>query len=1149
MFSKRWRRNILRILSGIIFLIIIILFIGYFFPLPAFIVKPIITSFVTKIKPTWQVEYSQARIFLVQHQLQLKDVRITDTTSTGTLTARIITFDIRAYPPQIKSVIVEQPTEIGIFMPARSGERIETDNPIINSLLVSPRQQTTVIPSMTVSIRHAGLQFYTFRQTLPGNTITFKDLNVELDLAEGKILGSGFARVSVFNTQGSLLMFQATYRADKNSWNVNFRTPVLEFPLDRTQKRQLVKIKKGALSLEISAEPSVTLVLTKFNADQVTVIPEMSTLSVYELGSIQFSAEILRFERTKNLIEVRNLSYQDKDSFLSCSGKINTEKEKKNFDMQISAETRSTKIFKQVLEKLNYPEQLQLKISPCTSLSLTGKLAGTFQPLAFINYDLTCLVKSLNVQLPAENEITFPILRCSLKNNLLEVERMSGEGTFGTFIFEGRARKTLADESWELDYSTSATLSVEPMMKLIKSISVAEQYFKPALTNLNYRGTISADCRGKINVSFKDKCELKILQFSARATTPDLEVAPVDKKIKPFVIRGTLTANETQLVLQNFESEIEGFPLNLRGRIVGYRYFWDSPQWEFYINGTCETNTLVDKLQKYVLNNFTYTKPGKLNYEVHIKRDKTSAQQLKDTVVVTTKIDNLNLQFPQLTLGISNFNTKLKYTDQKITIESALAEINSIPLKINGEVSSKNVNLKLTSSIELAKLRECLIHLLEPFIMDGKTDVTLRLQFQNPNSQIATSKNRTDFFSAELLEEYKNLYATLFTCLKNPDNYSEIISGELNLHQNTFYYWEFPQPINNITGTMHLHGSRLEFQNLRADCGHSTDSVHSGAIYLKNGVPVMEIESRLKNFYLLDWTDGWRSQISSQTKIEGTSTSPQPSGKLAFYVVINAEGDKVFIPPLIGENFKTRFEYFNFTGKVPNKVCFTDTKARFFGGECFLDEGIINILHGDTKHSWKVRVRNVNLEELATQLAKTSPGATGNFSCSLTIRGEGDDLDKLSGEGKFNINHSRFINNPIFLALAESTRLPYFKDVSFADVSGEIVIANQQVTFKNTLFESPLMRLMAEGSVGFDEKLSGEVSLAIFSGLASNLPLIGALTGRIFQYIESYGTYVAKLKMEGTLSQPKFNAVPLSVDEIRRLPGTLLRFINRLHPF
>lgn len=1149
MFSKRWQRNIFRILGGTIFLIIIILFIGYFFPLPAFIVKPIITSFVTKIKPTWQVEYSRARIFLVQHQLKLKDVRITDTTSTGTLTIRGVTFDIRAYPPQIKSVIVEQPSEIGIFIPARSGERIETDNPIINDLLMAPRQQTTVIPSMTVSIRRADLQLFASRQTVPETTIKFKDLNVELDFAEGKILGSGFARVSIFNTQESLLMFQTTYQADKNSWNVNLRTPVLEFPLESTQKQHLVKIKKGALSLEISAEPSVTLVFTRFNADQVTVIPEMTTPSVYELDNIQFSAEILRLQRTKNLIEVRNLSYQDKDLFLSCSGKINTGKEDKKFDIQISAETRSTKIFKQVLEKLNYPEQFQLKVLPDTSLSLTGKLAGTFQPLAFTDYDLTCLVKSLSVQLPAENEITFPILRCSLKNNLLEVERMSGEGTLGTFIFEGRAKKTLADENWKLDYSTSATLSVEPTLKLIKSIPAVEQYLKPALTSLNYRGTISADCRGKINVIFKDKWKLKILQFSARVTTPDLEIEVADKRIKPFIIRGTLTANETQLVLQNFESEIEGFPLNLRGRIVGYRYFWETPQWEFYINGNCETNRLVDKLQKYVLNNFTHTKAGKFNYEVHIKRDKTSAQQLKDTVFVTTQIDNLNLQFPQLTLGISNCHSKLKYTDQKITIESASAEINSIPLKINGEVSSKNVNLQLTSSIELEKLRESLMQLLEPFIMDGKTDVTLRLQFQNPYRQIAISRNQAELFSSEMLEEYKNLFGALLTCLKNPDNYPEIINGELNLHHNTFYYWEFPQPINNITGTMHLRGNRLEFQNLRADCGHSTDSLHSGAIYLKNGVPVMEIKSRLKNFYLLDWTDGWKSQNSSQTKIEGTSVSPQPSGKLAFYVVINAEGDKVFIPPLIGENFKTRFEYFNFTGEVPNKIRFTDTKARFLGGECFLDEGIINILHGDTNHSWQVRVQNVNLEELATRLAKTSPGATGNFSCSLTIRGEGDDLDKLSGEGKFNINQSRFINNPVFLALAEATRLPYFKDVSFADVSGEIVIANQQVTFKNTIFESPLMRLMAEGSVGFDEKLSGEVSLAIFSGLASNIPLIGSLTGRIFQYIESYGSYVAKLKMQGTLSQPRFNPVPLSVDELRKLPSTLLRFINRLHPF
>ncbi|MCX7765658.1 MAG: AsmA-like C-terminal region-containing protein, partial [Candidatus Sumerlaeia bacterium] len=168
---------------------------------------------------------------------------------------------------------------------------------------------------------------------------------------------------------------------------------------------------------------------------------------------------------------------------------------------------------------------------------------------------------------------------------------------------------------------------------------------------------------------------------------------------------------------------------------------------------------------------------------------------------------------------------------------------------------------------------------------------------------------------------------------------------------------------------------------------------------------------------------------------------------------------------------------------------------------------------------------------------------------SLTIRGAGDDLNKLTGEGKFTIVHSRFINNPIFLALAEATRVPYFKDISFADVSGEIAIANREVIFKNTIFQSSLMRLMAEGSVGFDEKLRGEISLAIFSGMAQNLPLIGSLTGKIFQYIESYGSYVAKLKMNGTLSEPKFTPIPLSLDEVKKLPATLLRYINRLHPF
>ncbi|MCD6384637.1 hypothetical protein J7M23_02565, partial [Candidatus Sumerlaeota bacterium] len=273
MVKKRWQRNIIRIIYGFLLLLIIIVCIGYVLPLPAFIVKPIISGAMKKYGKGLELQYDKARIVLVRHSARLQGVRLFDPASAGSLEFQSIKMQLKYFPFRIKSIQIDNPSTLKIKIPTKRNESIVFENPLLNRLLSATPEKKMRLPKLSVRLNAANIELTIPFAEHSTKTVRFNDIKADILLENKKINVAGYTKAEIFGIPGHTLRFRITYKTAINKVLVVLGCPSLLLPLKEKPKPLIALLKKANLSLIFARYHSYDHILTKFSAEQCSITP------------------------------------------------------------------------------------------------------------------------------------------------------------------------------------------------------------------------------------------------------------------------------------------------------------------------------------------------------------------------------------------------------------------------------------------------------------------------------------------------------------------------------------------------------------------------------------------------------------------------------------------------------------------------------------------------------------------------------------------------------------------------------------------------------------------------------------------------------------------------------------------------------------
>ncbi|MCD6386586.1 hypothetical protein J7M23_12525, partial [Candidatus Sumerlaeota bacterium] len=650
----------------------------------------------------------------------------------------------------------------------------------------------------------------------------------------------------------------------------------------------------------------------------------------------------------------------DGDAEFQINGRVDLNDTQLPFSTNLTVKNLSQRTLAFLLSNTRELALPEIEFTSSTLIAGTLKLSGWLSPFTIGNYSGNLRTHSIIISAPRLNTWSIDKLFIHFTPHLIEAKTLEVHGKPGRIAISGTMRKTPAPaNNWMLDFKTSANLNTAELLEFLSKNLTLPPKFSTLLSEVTFDGVIELTLRGKTQLDVSNGIKLNTLEFRSTADFNNLKISP-RRYVSPFEISGSISASEKQVIIDKLLTKIERVPTTITGRIYSTPYFWNNPQWELTIAGKTSPSAIFDILHKYNIGkNVLINTDGVLKYTFKARREIASHNKLEDSVSLTADVDDINLRFQKRTLNLKNVKCNLQFADATLTINSVSALVDSAPISVSGDISLQRLNLLISSEIDLARVREELFTILEPIIMDGRASLLLKIAFQNQSASTPLSNASSTRFYGNLLKGYRQLFVALLSRLKNPEFYPGMIDGEVELHNATIYYWELPVPIHNIRGLAFIKGNRIDFENIVADCGRSTNTLNSGSFYLENNIPVLEVRSRLNAFYLNEWVSGWKKPVRKKPLPLLNKIAKPDTDKVKFRLKIEADGKQLIFPPLQGDQFHTVLQYQDFEKGHPNMVEFFETYCFVNGGIVKLGEGKIEINNGIPSYSWKIKADNL----------------------------------------------------------------------------------------------------------------------------------------------------------------------------------------------
>jgi len=129
-----------------------------------------------------------------------------------------------------------------------------------------------------------------------------------------------------------------------------------------------------------------------------------------------------------------------------------------------------------------------------------------------------------------------------------------------------------------------------------------------------------------------------------------------------------------------------------------------------------------------------------------------------------------------------------------------------------------------------------------------------------------------------------------------------------------------------------------------------------------------------------------------------------------------------------------------------------------------------------------------DLERMATNAGWKPGQASGVGSGRLTVQGNLEKLERITGPGQFQIRDGRFKQLDLFQTIGKALDIRELSDLRLKEGSGEFRLGDKKIHLEKMTLSAVNLHLGAKGTVGFDQKVDLAAQLGLEEDLLKQLP-------------------------------------------------------------
>ncbi|MFP4580360.1 MAG: AsmA-like C-terminal region-containing protein [Candidatus Sumerlaeia bacterium] len=606
-------------------------------------------------------------------------------------------------------------------------------------------------------------------------------------------------------------------------------------------------------------------------------------------------------------------------------------------------------------------------------------------------------------------------------------------------------------------------------------------------------------------------------------------------------ITGSLFLENNVLRFSSMSAHILGSPVTLSGDMKGRNFFWQESRLDLAMVGSVDLqNTLQltgPMLEPGIKKQLRDLEPqGLLNFDVKLLGELKKPESFELTGNLSARNMGMRLALGEETRRLENQNLDLELNlPRKIAIKSGEGTFDNIQHQYSGSLTDTGIDFQYQLSGNLERIESMIPMFDKWFNTSGPFSAQGRFSAERKNGKSSDSKSISEFIDLIRREwQSADKLAPRLTSL------NEILKWDfrvdLQAKGNEFTMVYMPARVRNINGDFIVDKRGLRTDGPIDALWGQSRAATEGVVTL---TPDLSYKITFSAFFpegvIDEWVQPWGPGKPNREKWKGKeikNIAPEDMDDLPYIGFIDGtiRANKATFKDMQLQNLESHFTY---RDVYPNQgyLDFDSLEAEMYGGKGKMSTWLY--FYGPF-FRWNTdgQINDANCGPLLEDIYKSKSTVTGNLSGKASIGGIKSNLDtyEQSGAGSFSLKDSRFLGNPLFLALGKLTGSKTLENISFTEMKGEFIFEDDIFHFPRIAFKGPVMQLAAVGDVNARGKMDMMVTYA-FANI--DIPFINLIP----RTIESLTSAFIKARVQGTLEDPKVSLVPFSSDKIPGLGG------------
>ncbi len=211
-----------------------------------------------------------------------------------------------------------------------------------------------------------------------------------------------------------------------------------------------------------------------------------------------------------------------------------------------------------------------------------------------------------------------------------------------------------------------------------------------------------------------------------------------------------------------------------------------------------------------------------------------------------------------------------------------------------------------------------------------------------------------------------------------------------------------------------------------------------------------------------------------------------------------------------------------------------DININFYDG-LIQGAGVFNLDTANLPYQLELNASGIKLEKLKMDTASKNKNISGTLFGELKLNGYSDDLNKLSGSGRFSISEGNLWEFNLLQGLGKIMFTKDLGNIQFFECTSDFMVKDKSVYTNNLKLNSNICNFSGPLKIGFDGSLEGALDVEILSEM---IPISGTFKDLTTAIAGGAGKF-GLIKLSGTLKEPKYNFKPAVTNIIKGLADVL----------